>query len=218
MTVILRSDASGQSSGVAVLLHGFTRRPHHLAPLSGALQAAGVSTLRVGLGALWWPTSTNNASHLTGVTASIAREAAAEPCVVVGHSAGAAAGAWIAAELRRSGVDVRGLVMVDGVESPTRLIERAWPDLGGVPVRAVAAPPSRCNRDGRLTAWLQGRPDVEIVLVPGSGHGDIEGGPTAIYRWGCGDASSPETRATVTSLTVGFARDLLATPLMPPDR
>ena len=35
--------------------------------------AAGLSTLRVGLGALWWPTSTNNASHLTRVTAAIAR-------------------------------------------------------------------------------------------------------------------------------------------------
>ena len=43
------------------------------------------------------------------------------------------------------GCDIRGVVYVDGVESPTGLIRRAWPMIGGLRVRALCAPPSRCN-------------------------------------------------------------------------
>ena len=73
--------------------------------------------------------------------------------------------------------------------------------------------PSRCNRDGELVSWLQGQDRAAtIVPIPGGGHGDIEGEPAAIYRWGCGDATPEATRAAVLTEVVasvlgGLTRD-----------
>ena len=199
---LLRADPSSPPVGTAVLLHGFTRSPRHLDVLSAACVAAGARTLRPALGSLWWPTSTNNAAHLDRVGTAVREQLAPGPVVVVGHSAGAAAGAWIAAGLHSGGVPVTRLVMVDGVESPSGLIRRAWPRLSGVVVHAVCAPPSRCNRHGALATWLGSRgdgTDVEVDVVEGSGHGDIEGPSQAIYRWACGDASGQPAREHVLS-------------------
>jgi hypothetical protein len=77
--------------------------------------------------------------------------------------------------------------MVDGVESPSHLVARSWDRLGPVRVRAVCAPPSRCNRGGALASWLSERGGAEVVVLPGLGHGDIEEPTTGIYRWACGD-------------------------------
>jgi pimeloyl-ACP methyl ester carboxylesterase len=185
---IVRSDPVAEPFGTVVLVHGFTRSPRALAELSDRCLLLGARTLRPALGSLWWPTSTNNASHLSHVADEVERMVAAGPVVVVGHSAGASSGAWIAAALLDHGVSVTSVVMVDGVESPTGLIRRSWPRMVSVRVHAVCAPPSRCNRDGALAAWLADRPgECELVIVPGSGHGDIEGPSRALYRWACGD-------------------------------
>jgi dienelactone hydrolase len=122
-------------------------------------------------------------------------KAAEAPIVVVGHSAGAAAGVYITARLRDIGADVRGLVIVDGVDSPNHLIHRHLSELAGLRVAAVLAPPSPCNRQGLLAANLQDRPEVRIEIVPGAGHGDIEGAGVSMYRRVCKDFSSAETAA-----------------------
>ena len=154
--------------------------------------------MRPSLSAWDWNHGINNSGYLTQVAARLRGGLPAGPVVIVGHSAGAAAGAWIAAALLEAGTNVRRVVMVDGVESPAGLIRRAWPRLGRVDVVDVCGEPSRCNRDGALVGWLQAqdRP-VTIVPIAGAGHGDIEGGSSAIYRWACGDTSSEETRAEV---------------------
>lgn len=201
-----------------MLLHGFTRSPRHLDVLSAACVAEGARTLRPALGSLWWPTSTNNAAYLDRVGDAIREQLAPGPVVVVGHSAGAAAGAWLAAVLRTGGVPVTRLVMVDGVESPSGLIRRAWPRLPGVGVSAICAPPSRCNRHGALAAWLACQDDVtdlQIDVIARSGHGDIEGPSQAIYRWACGDAGEQPARERVLSAVmaqVGFGLGLAPTP------
>jgi len=212
---IVRAEPDGEPRGTAVIVHGFTRSPADLEDLSQRCVAMGARTLRPALGSLWWPSSTNNASHLDAVAEAI-RPLATGPVVVVGHSAGASAGSWIAADLQDAGVALRGLVMVDGVESPSGLIRRAWPRLADVPVTAVCAAPSRCNRHGALATWLagQGRA-VHLVTVPGSGHGDIEGRPRTIYRWACGDAWSADAANAVMEATLGAVAESLQWPRRP---
>ena len=198
--IILDDAPVGFPIGTVVLLHGFTRSPRHLELLSAGCVEAGARTLRPALGSLWWPTSTNNAAHLDDVRDAVREQLAPGPVVVVGHSAGAAAGAWLATGLRYAGAPVTRLVMVDGVESPSGLIRRAWPRLPGIAVRAICAPPSRCNRQGALADWLSGREggvDVEVDVIEGSGHGDIEGPSQRIYRWACGDAEGQPARDRV---------------------
>jgi pimeloyl-ACP methyl ester carboxylesterase len=169
-----------------------------------------VDTVRPALGSLDWSRSTNNAAYLTRVARRLTPRLSGGPVALVGHSAGAAAASWMATELLDAGADVRGLVYVDGVESPTRLIERSWPRLAGLPVRAACAPPSRCNRQGRLAEWLSSAPgDVECVVIEGAGHGDVEGPTSAVYRYACGDESSDQARAALLGLVVGWVAELL---------
>jgi pimeloyl-ACP methyl ester carboxylesterase len=198
--------------GSAVLLHGFTRAPRHLHLLSTRLTREGIATVRPALSAFSWSYSNNNAGYLTTLAERLARGLPEGPVVVVGHSAGAAAGAWVAAELGDRGVDVRRLVMVDGVESPSGLIARSWPRLH-LQIRVLLAPASRCNRHGELANWLLTHErDVETLLVPGSGHGDIEGTDPTIYRWACGDQSSEDVRRLVMDTVVAWVREGLTGP------
>ena len=194
-----------------VLLHGFTRSPAALQDLSDRCVAMGARTLRPALGSLWWPTSTNNSGHLTRIADELLPMLGQGPVVVAGHSAGASAGAWIAAELLAGSADVRSLVCIDGVESPTHLIRRSWERLASVSVRAVCAPPSRCNRQGALAAWLEMQERAaEIVIIPGSGHGDIEGASQGIYRWACGDDPHQPAGQQVRDLVVTWIDEGLA--------
>jgi len=91
-----------------------------------------------------------------------------------------------------SGVEVRGLVYVDGNDSPNHLIERAWPGLADIPIRAVMAPPSPCNRQGQLADWLRSRRPGSVEAIAGAGHGDIEMLGAGVYRWACGDIDDPQ--------------------------
>lgn len=195
-------------------MHGFTRAPRHLRVLSDELTGRGVATVRPALSAFGWSHGINNAGYLTKVAARLRHGLPDGPVAVVGHSAGAAAGSWLAAEFAQSGMDVRALIMVDGVESPAGLMRRAWPRLQGVPVLALCAPPSRCNREGQLEAWLANQGgEVVVSVLPGMGHGDIEGEPARIYEWACREQSSAEIRRRVVTTVADWVVDAVT-----PDR
>lgn len=197
-------------STTVVALHGFTRRPQDLERLAGACAAAGLACVRPSLAPRWMPALYMNRSHLRGVARRLV-DGGITSAVLVGHSAGAAAACYLAEHLARIGVEIRGVVLVDGVESPNHLIASSLPHLREVPVAAVLAPPSPCNRSGALERMLVKNPWVDVTVVPGAGHGDIEGVGIPIYRRACGDdsdkATADEVLATVMVRVVTFARD-----------
>ena len=205
-------DVVRPSRGAVLLVHGFSRRPAHLQVLAERFKAEGLTVIRPRLSALSPRTAMSRADALAMIAAEIGQCGvdAGIPWVVVGHSAGAAAGTWLGAELLESGVGIRGLVYADGVESPSGLIARAWPRVSHLPVFDVCGEPSRCNRRGGLVEWLEPRRSgVFGVFVPGGGHGDVEGASLAVYRWACGDRSSQATRELVLDLIVGRALSTL---------
>lgn len=178
---------------IVVALPGFTRGPQHLERLAGACEAAGWACERPMLAPRWLPVLYMVPSRLHGIAGRIARAAGDRPIVVAGHSAGGAAGTAIAADLISLHANIRGLVLIDGVDSPNHLIAHRLPDLAQVRVAAVLAPPSPCNRQGALEGFLSGHPWVRREMVPGAGHGDIEGAGIAVYRRACRDASDAAT-------------------------
>lgn len=194
MEVEVREPA-GAPRGTVALLHGFTRSPQHLQATASRMLGLGARVMLPSLSAWWWPRNFNNTRYLTRLARTVAH--AGEPLVVVGHSAGAAAGAWVAGQLSLMGAPVSALVFVDGVESPAGSIRRSWDGLSLVPVTALFGEPSRCNRQRALAAWLVAHPrrtgaPVEIIDVPGMGHGDIEGPSRdplgrSVYTRMCGD-------------------------------
>lgn len=156
------------------------------------------------LSAWWWPTSTNNTRHLDRLADGIAGRATGA-IVIVGHSAGGAAGAWMARRMKRRGATVGGLVLIDAVESPVRAIRRSWPGLGQVPVTAILGAPSRCNRRGALGRWLASQrsdagPVLEVIDLPAMGHGDIEGAGIGLYVRVCGDDPAAPARELLLSI------------------
>ncbi len=207
----LTTDASQVT---VVALHGFTRQPRHLAAFSEACQRRGWDCVRPALAPRWFPVLMNDRRHLTRVVERLVRSGRLTGrVVVVGHSAGAAAGSWMTPVLAESGVDVRGLVYVDGNDSPNHLIERAWPRLANVPIRAIAAPPSPCNRQGRLSDFLEQRRPGCVVVVPGSGHGDIEMLGAEVYRRMCGDTSRASQWRAVQGAVLDAVTDVLDRPI-----
>lgn len=194
-----------------IAIHGFTRGPHHLAAFAEACQQRKWSCVRPAAAPRWMPILMNNRRHL----GSVARRLASSDhllgdVIVVGHSAGAAAGSWMTPVLVDAGVNVRGLVYVDGNDSPNHLIQRAWPRLTAVPIRAVQAPPSPCNRQGQLASFLEQRRPGSVVVIPESGHGDIEMIGASVYRRTCKDSSGPEQWAQVLHATLSAVTELAA--------
>ena len=191
-------DRPASSRGVVIALHGFTRRGRHLQRLAEHLVAEELTMVRPTLRSLWWPRSMNRRPVVVELADRLRPLLDGQPIAIVGHSAGAAAGACLAARLIETGTAVRGLVFVDGVESPTRHVSNAWSSISACDLRVVAAPPSPCNRHGELVRWLVPRMDGPFgVEIADSGHGDVEGDPHRIYRLACHDRSSGETRARV---------------------
>jgi hypothetical protein len=150
----------------------------------------------------------NSRRHLDALAAELTRVCAGQQVVIAGHSAGAASGSWIAMRFLEAGIDLRGLVYIDGNDSPNHLLEKAWPSLEGLPILAVLAPPSPCNRQGRLAAYLDEHRPGSYVVIPESGHGDIEIHESQIYRRACGDDSSPATKADVLAAVIDAIAEL----------
>ncbi len=189
-------------------LHAFTRSPAHLSRLAEACRSAGLGWVAPSLAPRWLPTRYMNRRRLERLSARLAGALPGQPLVVVGHSAGAAAGCYLATALLRRGVQVCGVVLVDGVDSPNHLIERSLPGLEQVPIAAVLAPPSRCNRDGALARLLAGRPRIRVTLVEGAGHGDIEGAGIAAYRRWCGDTSDDRLAEVTLTAVMGAVEEM----------
>lgn len=202
---IVTLDPAGTPRGTVVALHGFTRSPRDLQGPAQAFAGLGARVLLPHLRAWWWPESTNNTRFLTRVADAIADLRSTGPVVIVGHSAGAPAGAWIASRLVNRGLPVSEVVLVDGVESPARTLRRAWPSLARVRVTAICGPPSRCNRQGSLGAWLAqaphaAQPPVVIERLDRMGHGDIEGAGIGVYVRMCRDDAGAPARPRLMAL------------------
>ena len=191
-------------------LHAFTRGPQHLSAFADACRREGWTCVRPAMAPRWLPVLSNSRRHIAQVARRlVASGRLAAPVVIVGHSAGAAAGACMTPILQSAGIDVVGLVFVDGNDSPNHLIERNWPQLADIPIRAVMAPPNPCNRHGRLTEYLDGRRPGSTLIVPGSGHGDLEMLGAGVYRRACGDRSGPLQWQVVQREVIDAIRALL---------
>lgn len=194
---------------LVIALPGFTRGPEHLGRIAAACERDGYECLRPSLAPRWLPVLYMVPSRLRRMARRIAEDAGDRPIVVAGHSAGGAAGTALAADLVGAGADVHGLVLIDGVESPNHLISRRLADLHDLRVAAVLAPPSPCNRQSQLEGFLVGYPQVRMEVVPGAGHGDIEGAGIDVYRRMCKDASDPATADLVLERVMSAIRWVL---------
>jgi len=193
-----------------VALHGFTREPEHLAAFSEACQRRGWNCLRPALAPRFWPVLMNSRRHLASVADRlIASGHLTGAVVIVGHAAGAASGSWMAPRLVEAGVDIRGLVYVDGNDSPNHLISKSWPAVESLPIRAVMSPPSPCNRDGQLTDFLEAQRPGSVTVIPGAGHGDIEMHGATMYRRVCKDTSDVAEWLAVQSAVLDSVGQLL---------
>ena len=196
-------------------LHGFTRSPKHLNAFAQACDRRGWTCVRPLVAPRWMPILMNDRRHLDRLVRRLIDSGTlVGRVVIVGHSAGAAAASWMTPGLMSSGVDVAGLVFVDGNDSPNHLIERAWTDLETVPIRAVMAPPSPCNRHGRLSAFLESRRPGSVTEIAGAGHGDFEMTGAAVYRRTCKDRSGPtewvQVQAAVVTCIEELCRDVVS--------
>lgn len=200
-------------------LHAFTRGPQHLSAFADACGREGWTCIRPAVAPRCLPILTNSRRHIAQVAHRlVASGRLVAPVVIVGHSAGAAAGAWMTPILRSAGVEVAGLVFVDGNDSPNQLIELIWEQLTDIPIRAVMAPPNPCNRHGRLTEFLDERRPGSTVIVPGSGHGDLEMLGAGVYRRACGDRSGPAQWQEVQREVIDAIRNLFTAADAPGDR
>lgn len=191
-------------------LHAFTRGPAHLAAFGEACERRGWTCIRPTVAPRLLPILMNDRRHLNRLADRLVGSGRLTgPVVIVGHSAGAAAGSWIAPTFVKSGVEVAGLVFVDGNDSPNHLLERAWIELAPIPIRAVMAPPNPCNRQGRLTSFLETHRPGSVLVIPGAGHGDIEMSGAAVYRRACGDRSGPSQWLAVQSAVLGCIDHML---------
>ncbi len=193
---------------IVLALHGFTRGPQHLDAFAKACAEQGWSCLRPELAPRWAPILMNSTRHLNAIARRIAPRLQGESITIVGHSAGAAAGSWLATQLLQQRIEIKGIVMVDGNDSPNHLMKKAWTELQSTAIRAVLAPPSPCNRQGELEKFLQKNRPGSVTVIPGSGHGDIEVSPSQMYRRVCGDNSTAETKQEVLLAVITAIKDL----------
>lgn len=189
------------SVGLVVALHGFTRSPEHLDELARGCTRSGLACLRPLLAPSLDPMRIGRPRAIERIADLLADSICGfdGPVVLLGHSAGAAAACWIARTWRKAGTarTLAGLVLVDGVDGVTRLLDRSIDDLDGVPMVALTAEPGRCNRQGALAGFLDcKRPGVTLRIL-GAAHGDIEGEDRWVYRLGCKERSSDRMRTLV---------------------
>lgn len=223
MPAALLDVPDGPPIGLVVALHGFTRSPRHLEHLAQACTRSRLSCLRPALAPALDPMRIARPGALAREAQGLASQIRAQPLpdgrlvVILGHSAGAAAACWIARQWLLDGIDpgLAGLVLVDGVDGITHLIERSLVDLQAVPLVALTADPGPCNRHGALERLLGQRRPQAVVPMPGSCHGDIEGVERAIYRLACADSSDDAGRSRVIDAAVSVARGMISGSLGP---
>lgn len=192
--------------GIVVALHGFTRAPAHLDRLAKGCTRAGLACVRPTLAPILDPMRIGRPRSIERIADRLAHaiQDFERPVVLLGHSAGAASACWIARTWKQAGVDltVAGLVLVDGVDGVSRLIERSIEEVEGLPMTALTADPGPCNRHGALARFLDlERPGVTVRIV-GASHGDIEGESRWIYRLACRERSCDRMRRLVIASAV----------------
>ena len=193
---------------VAIVFPAFTRAARDLAGFVEKLADVGFDARAITLAPRVLPTHYCYRRHLRAVANSICDANPDRPIIMMGHSAGAAAATYVAQQLMSLGGDIRGVVLIDGVDSPNHLIAKSLPRLDRVNIGAVLTSPSPCNRQGLLGRYLAAYPQVRVIQVPGAGHGDIEGGTSSLYRRVCGDAQNPDTVMRFQSTVIDMAREM----------
>ncbi len=169
---------------------GFTRQASDLGMFVHEVREAGFPCMAISLAPPYFPLMYMDRRHLRSIASRILASFPEYRIVLVGHSAGAASATYIADVLSNCDVQVKGLVYADGVDSPNRLIAKYLGRLQNLRVSAVLAPPSSCNRQGKLEHRLMSHPRVEVNVIQGAGHGDIEGSGVQVYRRFCADTST----------------------------
>ncbi len=181
------------------LQHGFARSRRHLASLAAHYAANGVLVLTTSLRSadLFGRTVQrlrDNTRFLTAFADALAHEhhvlasqgsaANSGPLrlCLAGHSAGADAVAYVAGQLVADGLPAAAVVLLDPVRSATGTnLATGLQRLSGasVPVRIVAAAPSRCNANGSgVAASLQHLSGFAGVRLTSGSHTDAEGPDT----------------------------------------
>jgi hypothetical protein len=109
-----------------------------------------------------------------------------------------------------------GVLLVDGVDSLSHTMAKLLPALDRLPILAVTARDSACNRHGESRQLLADHRDRAFgVRIVNGGHGDIERigttrSPSVIYRAACHDRSGPLEIDVLDHLIIGWSRALLA--------
>lgn len=196
---------------VAIVFPAFTRSAADLSGFTSTLGSHGFEATALTLAPKVFPVLYCVKAHLDSIAAEIVQKYSHRRVVLLGHSAGASAATYLASVLSASPVQICGVVFIDGVDSPNRLIAKSLPSLESFPIGAVLAPPSPCNRKGALQKFLAGFPHVQVVVIPGAGHGDIEGGDKKIYRWACRDSSDAVTSKKFTAGVISMASEFART-------
>ena len=193
---------------VAIVFPAFTRSAAELSGFVAKLTDSGFDARAITLAPRALPTLYCYRRHLRAIANAICEDNPNRPIIVMGHSAGAAAATYVAQQLMSLESDIRGVVLIDGVDSPNHLIAKSLPLLDKVNVGAVLASPSPCNRHGLLGRQLATYPLVRVMHVPGAGHGDIEGNESPVYRRVCGDRQDPQTMAEFQNAVIGMAQQM----------
>ena len=208
------------------LQHGFARSRRTMTDLADHLADSGFAVLTTSLRTADFHARTvqylrDNRPFLTDLAAALdgpelraswkrAGLPGDPPAVLLatGHSAGADAAAHVAAETLTGTRRIGGLVLLDPVRSAR------GDNLGvgvmrltaaRVPIRIVAAPPSRCNAHGsglrRVLPLLEG---FAGILLTGGSHADAEGRSAGrLAQWMCG-AVSPDNVSALETVTAAW--------------
>jgi pimeloyl-ACP methyl ester carboxylesterase len=206
-------DAAGTAPDV-LLMHGFARGPSVLDEFTAALVAAGSRVVRPHIRSFGRRRGMTDPDFLgAAARAAMAQVDPTRPTVVIGHSAGGACAAHVAAELHRAGHPVLGVVLVDPNESLTPMLVPGVEYLGRLgaeAIRVAAAEPGRCNRKGlgpQTVASLA--PGFVGVRIVGGTHCEIEGtAADLVCKAACGGASDPERTSMLHALLVGWVAGL----------
>lgn len=211
---------SGALNGVVYLQHGFARSAAKVDDVAKAIAARGLAVVAPDL-ASFGSCSINEAATRTAVadlldgrgtdtlqaSADRARSAAGLPAatlppavVLAGHSAGGALATAAASRLAGDSAArarLKGVVLLDPVETTDNAMRAALPGLTSVPLLTVAAAPGSCNADGSGTnRVVAGRSGFVGVRLPSGCHCDAEAASTdGLCTFACGTPKAANVAA-----------------------